>query len=622
MSLLLCAPYARAQDTSGKEFWVTFGQNYVAPISICNFQIRIVSSNATTSGTIYFTHLDESVPFNMGADEVYTYDLTNDQKLAVYNTEMGITDYSIRITSNDNPVTVYALCVTYSVGEGTNVFPVDALGTDYYQISYSPYYPLDDAYAVVATQNNTQLYHNGEPIEKTLNVGEVYYRTLNSDMTGARITASHPVAFFAVNQYTSIPEPFMGSATSGLMQQLAPIKTWGKNFFVPVSHITSDRVRIVASQNGTNITQAGGTVMSGNLTNLQAGDFVELKISDATGCYIESNNRIGVCSYLTSEFVLISSPAQCWIPALDQAVSHTRITPFIPSIPTYLSAHHALVCTPTATRDNTTVSVGGLPPTSPFGGSWIDNGDPTGMSFYTMPLESATASYFFSNPKGLIILCYGGGINSSYYYLAGSAMRDLNAAFTANYIPYNALFDHLFCEEEITFVANIQGIHSDAGSLKWYINNVLQTDLTDQLTWSKTFAIGNHVIKMEVKFEDESTETYEGTLKIESCGEDPAFYANDIHHQDLPNTTFCDKKVNFRAEIDEEDLHPDAGHLKWFINGIEEPLAQDQLEWSRDFEDGTYPIKMEVRFANGETTIISSTMKVKIFWMEIRNVRY
>ncbi|MCL2511817.1 MAG: IgGFc-binding protein, partial [Bacteroidales bacterium] len=555
-----CAPHAGAQTTEGTEFWVTAGTSSPPPFTDRNFQIRIVSGSTPTDGTIYFTNLDESIPFDLGAHEVYTYVLTPEQKPAIYNNTTGITNHSIHITSN-KPITVYTMDQGFMVTtliDATNIFPATVLDVDYYQISYKSFFGGNDAYAVVATQNNTNLYHNGD-WEATLDAGEVYYRSVGVDMTGNHIISDKPVAFFALCRYTTIPE----GPTGFLMQQLAPVNTWGKNFFVPISNVSPDRVRIVASQNGTNVEQTGGIVITGTggqsiLTNLKAGDFVELEIS-GTGCHIKANNPIGVCTFLRS---VSPSPgaAQCWVPALEQSISCTQIAPFIPVGSTDLSGHFALVCTPTITRGNTTVSVGGLPPTSLFGGSWIEN-VASEMSFYSMPLNSSTESYLFTNSAGLIILGYGyGPPRASYYYLAGSAMRDLSAAFTANNIPYNALSEHLFCEDEITFVANIQGIHPDAGSLKWYINNVLQTDLTDQLTWNKTFAIGNHVIKMEVKFEDESTETYEGILKIESCEEGPAFYANDIHHQDLPNTTFCDKKVNFRAEIDEEDLHPDAGH--------------------------------------------------------------
>jgi hypothetical protein len=50
-----------------------------------------------------------------------------------------------------------------------------------------------------------------------------------------------------------------------LYQQLAPVNTWDKTFFVPVAEIEKDIVRIVASKSGTNINQRGGTIRTGVL---------------------------------------------------------------------------------------------------------------------------------------------------------------------------------------------------------------------------------------------------------------------------------------------------------------------------------------------------------------------
>ena len=71
-----------------------------------------------------------------------------------------------------------------------------------------------------------------------------------------------------------------------------------------------------------------------------------------------------------------------------------------------------------------------------------------------------------------------------------------------------------------------------------------------------------------------------------------------------------------------EGLNSAEGSLKWFIGEVEEESAQDQLEWSKEFATGVYEIKMVVIFANGETETITSTLKVDVFWIKIRNVRY
>ena len=260
---------------------------------------------------------------------------------------------------------------------------------------------------------------------------------------------------------------------------MAPVHTWGKEFFVPVSHLPQDKVRIVASEDGTNITQTGGTLLfppggQTNLNNLQAGQFVELEVPlSNNGCYIQSDKPVGVCAYLCSFGNLyLSGPSQSWIPAIKQTVTEALIAPFIPStILTALDDHRALVVTPTDTKNNTLVSIGGALPVALSGGSWIDNAV-AGMSFYNMPLDDKP--HRFTNDAGLIIMGYGTGSGNSYYYLAGSAMRNLSAAFVANEIGSSEMADHLFCENEITFIANINGISSAPGSLIWYIDDVIQ----------------------------------------------------------------------------------------------------------------------------------------------------
>jgi len=632
--LLSTFPSLHAQSTQGKEFWVTFGQIYSYPmlpyyVNSFDFQIRIVSGSALTSGIIYFTNLGTSVHFDIDPYEIYTYILDDTEKYAVYNTvSEDTTNFSIRVTTS-NPVSVYASKKFNTQYEATNILPVTTLGTEYYAISYYVYPPLSDAYTVVATQNNTQLHHNGVPVA-TLNAGQVYYRAFSPDMTGDRITANKPVAFSAEPQRSSIP----GGMSDITFQQLAPVNTWGKTFFVPVSIVGIEYVRIVASEDDTTIEQTGGTIRTGTggqptLTNLQAGEFVELEIllsnNNNKGCYIEADKPVGVCSFMLSGGVQspAGSAAQTWIPAIEQSVSKVLMAPFGHS---YILNHYALVVTPTATKDSTMVSIGGAPPIPLSGGAWHDHSAMgTSMSFYNFPLTNLSASYMFSNPAKIIVYGYGNNSTnwaSSYYYLAGSGMRNISAAFTANNIPYNELSDHIFCEHDnITFFANVDGIHPNAGSLKWYIDNTLQPNLTDSLTWSQHFATGNYAIKMSVLFEDATTKTYEGTLKIATC--EVAFYVNNVHYESLGNTVFCNKTVNFHAEI-EGELHPEPGRIKWFINDPAQlsPLHVDEMNWSQNFEKGNYDITMWVRYANGETATLVATLKVEVSWIKIRNVRY
>jgi hypothetical protein len=78
--------------------------------------------------------------------------------------------------------------------------------------------------------------------------------------------------------------------------------------------------------------------------------------------------------------------------------------------------------------------------------------------------------------------------------------------------------------------------------------------------------------------------------------------------------------VKFRAEI--EGINPKPGSLKWYIDDVEEISAQDQMQWSKELPTGTYNIKMWVLFENGEFTEIESTLKVELFWVKIKNIKY
>jgi len=438
----------QAQDTKGTDFWVTFGKSIASMPH--EFMIRIVSDNVSTTGIIYFTNLKTFVPFSLAPYGIYTHVLTEDQKQAVYNNTMvtSITNYSLRVTS-EYPIAVYVFNHSLGSMDATNVLPVEVLDKEYFQISYlnDEVSNNADAYAVVAIQNNTHLYHN-KIWEAMLDSGQVYYRvgalSPLEDMIGHHITTTHPVAFYSLTQLAKVPYGILGSVNvSHLMQQLPPIRTWGRFFFVPVTISGIDIVRVVVTQNNTNIEQSGGIIRTGvpgaqtKLTNLQAGQFVELEVS-GNGCFIKATKPVGVCSFLTSLNLSSQPPAQCWISAIEQTTDYALMSPFVPQGFTFLNSHYALVCAPIDAKNNTMVSIGGTVPTSLSGGIWKDN-IAAGMSFYNMPLFNSTASYVFTNPDGLIVLGYGNGPNVSYYYLASSAMRNLSAAFTANGIPYDEL---------------------------------------------------------------------------------------------------------------------------------------------------------------------------------------
>ena len=518
--LLFVNSSIKTQTTAGKEFWFTFAQNANYNKSD-ELQIRIVGGDQPASVSIYFTNIGNSVNFNVPAKQVVTHILTDLQQQATINYTSGISNLSIHITT-DEPVMVYAMNHRETSTDVTNVLPVKVLGTDYYHISYTPVldFYLSDAYLVIGTQNNTKLYHNGK-LEATLNSGQVYYKTSYSDMTGSHITASEPVAFIAVNQWSEIPQSF--SNASCLMQQLAPVNRWGKNFFVPVSNKGFDIVRIVASEDNTTIFQSGGSLLynsSGQSNStINAGQYIELEVFlENRGCYIRADKPIGVCTYLTAyDYKNVSgsysAPAQAWLPAIEHTVTETLISAFTNASDVILNSHYAIVISKTDTKNETKVSIKGGQPIELNGGNWIDNAE-ADMSFYTMPLEFSQTDYHITNNEGIIVMAYGVGSIDSYYYPAGSTMPKLLADFYTNEIHWREMSKHFFCTNDITFKSEIRGMGSIPGSLKWYIDEVEEIAAQDQLIWTKNFLGGNYEIKMVVCSDEGDTLMLESPLHI------------------------------------------------------------------------------------------------------------
>jgi hypothetical protein len=528
----------QAQTTMGKDFYLSVGKNGLATVgsSLAAIQVRVVASKATNVTGTFTANSSLNFSFSLNAGEVRTIDLSASQKDAVYSGATGSSYKSLRIQSTES-VSVYVLSRLTGLVDATNILPVNALGAEYYHFSYAPYISGgvgrdDNGYTVVAVENGTSVSENGT-YKTTLNAGQVYssYLTTNTDMTGRRITTSKPAAYFVSNT-SRIPNSTV-TAADNLFQQMMPVTAWGKVFFVPTTKRGVDRVRIIASQDGTNITQTGGTVKTGSLSNLGKGQFVELEITSA-GCYISSNNPIGVCSYIVGyDYSLASAdgdPAFAWVSPVEQFVKSTTIAPFIPIIPTAsVESHYALIVAATATCDQTTVAVGTGAPTALSGGGWATGAG--GYSFYSLPMTIDNKAYTIANPAGLMILGYGMVAGMAYYYLAGSSARDLRATFFVNNDEYWEVDGKSYeCKDNLHIKAVLEDASATPGYLTWFVNNVLQP-VTDQLEWDLTsvgnyLPAGNYTIRMHVIDQGGNPHDYETTITIKDCTTGPKIPVN------------------------------------------------------------------------------------------------
>ncbi|MDR1347843.1 MAG: gliding motility-associated C-terminal domain-containing protein [Prevotellaceae bacterium] len=518
---------AQGISTQGTDFWLSFGKNSSHSYINVDLQVRIVTSDAATVKLTY-TFDNTEINVNISAGSVYTYSFTETERLKLYSDATGTTGKSLHIES-DVPVSVYALNQHSASADATNVLPVGALGTDYYHISYRSLPYQYNGYIVIATENNTGIYEDGI-LQDILQKGQVYSSFerivgVGLDLTGQHITSNKPIAYFVTT--SSVQIPLSTGAADCFYEQLVPVNKWGNNFLVPVTHRGVERIRIIASQDGTVITQTGGVIKtdnggySQNSLNLNRGQFVELEASlTGCGCYISSNKPVGVCTYLTGKDYLplltvnTGDPAIAWVPPVEQSINGTLIAPFVPDGQTYMDEHYALIVTPTASKNLTTVATGTNPATALTGGSWCDNAA-SGLSFYSLPLVNLSDAYYISNPHGLTVMGYGIGFAESYYYLAGAAMRNLDAAFYVNDIHYQDLDGVFFCDTVVDFRALLQyALTSASGYLRWYIDGTEQTAVTNTLEWTRSLPTGVHTVDIKVVSMDNDTITLSATFGV------------------------------------------------------------------------------------------------------------
>jgi gliding motility-associated-like protein len=508
--IILLSGYAHGQTTQGKDFWVAFGKNYDVPSDDdeLSLQIRIVATKASKV-KLTFTETGYTETVSIAAGSVYTRDLSTAEKDAVYSDVTGVTLKSLHIESDEN-ISVYAINLMERTTDATGVLPVEAYGTSYHHLSY---FLNEDGYAVIAVENNTSVYENGVLLA-ILDRGDVLSYYFSYDIM-RHVTTNKPVAYFTTNPCTYVGD----MACDCLYEQLSPESLWGTSFMAPVTIRGIERLRIYAAQDNTTVTQSGGTIISGSL-NLNMGEYVELEISrNKAGCYIESDRPVAVASYLMGLDTpgldhSNGDPAMAWIPAVDQFVNEAIVAPFIASGSSVLIEHHIMIITSADSRNLTEISIGNGEYTSLSGGSWTTHS--SGYSYYSMPLTNANLSYGFKNPSGLAILGYGLGKYESYYYLAGSALKRLNASFYVNDIHNHDQDGHIFCGDSITVRSGEYTMHPKQGHIRWIIDNVEKTDMEDIPEWNGKLSEGTHKLSMIIKNEYGIVDTVNASFTIEN----------------------------------------------------------------------------------------------------------
>ncbi len=239
----------------------------------------------------------------------------------------NIEQKAIHIVS-DNPMNIFAMNWSPLSADAAVIFPVDAIGNEYYAMCYEPHINenpngtpgmgKNSEFVVVASEDNTQvtitptkitdqLRPADVPFSIILNKGELYQvQSMNhanlagqGDLTGSHIVSDKPVAFYSGSWSTTIPATSNVSAWDHLYEQIPPVRSWGRKFVtVPLKGRSEDIFRIIASKDSTNI-----RIGTNNPFTLNKGNFYEFVLKQDQPSLIESDHPILLAQYMVSNSV-------------------------------------------------------------------------------------------------------------------------------------------------------------------------------------------------------------------------------------------------------------------------------------------------------------------------------
>lgn len=268
---LAAAPAVTAADSFGTDFWVAFPRN-VPPVEAIYL---LINAETPTSGVISNASFAINVPFNVVPGTTTKIALSETLQLDG-NDVVG--DKGIHVTSLA-PITLHGSTYRKFSGDAFLALPVDAIGTDYVLMSWGPGVGIGSELAVVATENDTTVTitpavsaatrNAGVPFQVVLQQGQTYHLAPGgggTDLTGSTIVSNRPISVFGGNSCGLVPTGDTDFCDL-LIEQMFPTSAWGQNFVaMPLATRSASFLRVLASQNGTEVTHNGVLV-----TTLNAG---------------------------------------------------------------------------------------------------------------------------------------------------------------------------------------------------------------------------------------------------------------------------------------------------------------------------------------------------------------
>jgi hypothetical protein len=346
--IMLCAINGFAQSTvdmchystEGSEFWFGFMQNRTSGATHY-MQITVTSQLGANIKLTYGPSETSIGNYTIAPNIPQTIPI--DYALLEPSSSESIENKAIHLVS-DNPVNVYAFNYRTQSSDVAVIYPVKAIGSEYFAMCYSPKSTNNETkseFLVVATADNTAVKivpsvdtegnKANSTITVSLNKGQVYQVRSINDLTGSDVSANQPVCFFSGTMSSYIPNT--AASADHLYEQIPQTNTWGREFYaVPLQLRGKDTYRVLAAEDGTVVT-IGAT---NTKKTLAKGKYYEFELSSSQACKISSTKKILVAQYCRSQTVDggfgVGDPFMTILSPITQKINNVTFTAYESSL--------------------------------------------------------------------------------------------------------------------------------------------------------------------------------------------------------------------------------------------------------------------------------------------------
>lgn len=485
LMLLINLPAVFAQTTEGKDFWVTFLRADADSPEDLTLSFSTKQDCQVFLENKYTGYRDT---LDVTAGTLLTRKLN--QQDCYTSTSEEVSKTAIHITSTKE-ISVFAGNYRTKSFDAANILPTQALKDEYIAQAYPASDHEDKVqgthFGIVAIEDNTIVkyvpstytdgyyhyqngyigydkfknFHLGDTLKTdTLMTGEVWYVWSGetegnaSDLTGSYIKSvdNKPIAVFLGNPHTNIPSRIRDR--DHLFEQAMPTQYWGTSFVVTGSMLTqtekrkTDYVRITAKEDETVIWK-DGVVLDTIKFSKYPKRTLDLTLSNAEACYLESSCPVEVFLYMTSNRVddekgkTNGDPAMVWINPIEQRLSEITFVSY--KVLDRESAHpQHFVNIVTETTNVGSVTLDGVSISSSFN---ILSGNPQ-WSYAQYWLGNSEGQHTLKADSGFIAHAYGYGEKESYAYSAGGSTKVLTQAVTINGEIFTPESQNTLCGED------------------------------------------------------------------------------------------------------------------------------------------------------------------------------